>query len=216
MAMFDTHLAIGTTLSGALAAVVATTSTVTTGMALGLVVAGAVGSVLPDLDSPTSRPTRVTYSLLSMTLALLFCVEVAGGVPLWSMPVIYASIFLSSRMLLARIFEAFSTHRGMVHSLPAAVLAALLVVNGAHFGLAVDITLSWWLGIFVLWGFLVHLLLDEVYAVNIAGVRFKRSFGSAVKLWGQMVPTVLCYAAVLVLWLLAPAVPKEILAMAGW
>ena len=34
-------------------------------------------------------------------------------------------------------------------------------------------------------GFLSHLLLDEIYSVDCHGLRLKKSFGTALKLWGH-------------------------------
>ncbi len=42
--------------------------------------------------------------------------------------------------------------------------------------------LAWSVGVFVGAGAIVHLLLDELYSVDLSNVRIKRSFGSALKL----------------------------------
>ncbi len=42
---------------------------------------------------------------------------------------------------------------------------------------------AWMAGLFVFIGFLIHLILDEIYAVDFSGARLKRSFGSALKLF---------------------------------
>jgi hypothetical protein len=43
--------------------------------------------------------------------------------------------------------------------------------------------LAWLTGLFVLIGFITHLVLDEIYAVDIEGAAIKKSFGTALKLF---------------------------------
>ena len=44
-------------------------------------------------------------------------------------------------------------------------------------------TLAWLTGLFVLIGFIIHLVLDEIYSVDIEGAAIKKSFGTALKLF---------------------------------
>lgn len=67
---------------------------------------------------------------------------------------------------------------------------------------------AWLCGVFVLLGFLVHLLLDEFYSVNLYGKKLlKSSFGTAFCLGNlnQPLGTVALYAAVIGLFLLCPS-----------
>lgn len=38
---------------------------------------------------------------------------------------------------------------------------------------------------FFIGGFLIHLLLDEIYSIDLAGTRLKKSFGTAIKLYDK-------------------------------
>jgi hypothetical protein len=85
------------------------------------------------------------------------------------------------------IFYRITVHRGMFHSLPAALIAAEIVfLAHDHPGLTDKLVLSG--GVFV--GFLSHLVLDEIYSVDISGVvpKLKASAGSALKLASKSVP----------------------------
>jgi len=42
---------------------------------------------------------------------------------------------------------------------------------------------SWLSGLFIGFGFIVHLLLDEIYSVDLSNKRMKKSFGTALKLY---------------------------------
>ena len=44
-------------------------------------------------------------------------------------------------------------------------------------------------GLFVLLGYIIHLILDEIYAVDFTGAHLKRSFGSALKLFESRSPS---------------------------
>jgi len=44
---------------------------------------------------------------------------------------------------------------------------------------------AWMAGLFVFLGYVIHLVLDEMYSVDITGARIKRSFGSALKLFDR-------------------------------
>jgi hypothetical protein len=43
-------------------------------------------------------------------------------------------------------------------------------------------------------GFLSHLVLDEVFSVDLRGARVNRAFGTALKLWGSPLATLGIYA----------------------
>ena len=96
---------------------------------------------------------------------LLSCAGVVGGIfPLWT------------------LFQKFSVHRGAIHSINAALLFSLVSAALSYhiFGKS-DFT-AWLLALFIFLGFILHLLLDEIYSVDFMGYRLKRSFGSALKL----------------------------------
>ena len=88
-------------------------------------------------------------------------------------------MFLFIRFVVALWIKKVTTHRGMIHSIPMAVLCGELVffvVTGsvaARFVKASALTA----------GFLSHLILDEVYSIDSTGaaLRIKKSFGTALK-----------------------------------
>jgi hypothetical protein len=82
----------------------------------------------------------------------------------------------------------------MFHSLPAAIIAAelgfLLLSNP-------EMKLRLYTAGAILAGFMSHLLLDEIYSVDLryGFPRFKKSFGTAIKVWGKgWWPNISCYA----------------------
>jgi hypothetical protein len=95
-----------------------------------------------------------------------------------------AGMYVAIRFGLARILAKYTVHRGMFHSIPAAIVFAGLafLVTGCS-----NLNLRYYKAGGVLLGYLSHLLLDEIYSVQFARGRFqlKRSFGTALKWWGK-------------------------------
>jgi hypothetical protein len=120
---------------------------------------------------------------------------------------IWLAAFLFFRWAVFWLLETFTVHRGLFHSLPAAILAGLLGVTACFHGLALTALEAWLGGAFVCFGYLVHLLLDEAYSVNLFGARQRRSLGTAFKLGrlDQLPATLLLYLLLPLAWLAAPA-----------
>ncbi len=92
-------------------------------------------------------------------------------------------IFITVRYLLFYLFTRLTVHRGVFHSILATVFFILLATNISFHVLQENALLAWLNGIFIGLGFIIHLLLDEIYSVDVANVRLKRSFGTAIKLY---------------------------------
>jgi hypothetical protein len=88
------------------------------------------------------------------------------------------------RFGVTRLIRKYTVHRGMFHSIPAGLVFAgvAFLVCGSS-----PIEIRCYKAGGVLAGFMSHLLLDEIYAVQWKGGRwrFKKSFGTALKLWGD-------------------------------
>jgi membrane-bound metal-dependent hydrolase YbcI (DUF457 family) len=80
--------------------------------------------------------------------------------------------------------KAYTRHRGMFHSLPAAAIFAELTYLACD---CPDNSLRLFKAGAVLIGFMSHLILDEIWAVQFrGGFRLKSSFGTALKLWDKV------------------------------
>ncbi len=152
------------------------------------VVAGALCSVagmLPDLDSDSGIPQREMLCFVSVMVPMLMLqrfvqVGMTPELMVFAAGLMYALI----RFGFGSIFRRFTKHRGMWHSIPAAMIAGLLTyLVGLCPEMGIRMLKSW----AVVLGFLSHLLLDEIYSVDLNGVRVrvKRSFGTALKWFGD-------------------------------
>jgi membrane-bound metal-dependent hydrolase YbcI (DUF457 family) len=90
-------------------------------------------------------------------------------------------MYLAIRFGVAWLFRRLTVHRGMFHSLPAALIAAELVFLADN-GPDTPGRMTLAVGVFL--GFLSHLVLDELYSVDTRGlkVRLNKAAGSALKL----------------------------------
>ena len=181
MADFNTHVfgAAAVISLGATCATKLLALTMPEGLMLMMV--GMVGGVLPDIDLRSSQPSRALFSVLGVFAGLtwLFAnMETLTGLELWLGTI---SVYLLVRFPMAYVFHRMTVHRGVLHSLIAAIMAGVLSCAVAYQQLNASELQSWLLGLSMTSGYLVHLVLDEIYSVDFTGVRIRRSFGSAVK-----------------------------------
>lgn len=158
----------------------------------------AVAGMLPDLDLDHGRPAQELFGMLAGVAPLLL----VGRVLQWlhlpndremvmlGMVVLYALI----RYVLSRVIPYLSVHRGMFHSIPALLIAAELAY--LSYPTAV-IRVKLLVAAGVALGFFSHLLLDEIYSVELNGVKvgLKKSSGTALKMFGEaFLPNVFTFA----------------------
>jgi membrane-bound metal-dependent hydrolase YbcI (DUF457 family) len=185
LANFATHIGVGTVVSGALATITLAADVISEESLVAVTLAGVLGSVLPDIDLKDSRASRAMFSGLAVFLS--FCVLFINAdkysiAELW---LIWLGSFVIVRYGAEAAFHRFSYHRGIWHSLLAALffwfVTAIVFkyVLGRHEGVA------WLAGSFVFIGYLTHLVLDEMFSVDLMGRRLKASFGSALKIYDE-------------------------------
>ena len=124
MANFPTHIGVGTVVSGALATVTLATDVVTPRDLVAVTLAGVLGSVLPDIDLKDSRPSRAMFAGLAMffSFAVLFSVESRYSIA--EMLILWLGTLFLVRYAAGNLFHRFSYHRGIWHSLLAAVFSS--------------------------------------------------------------------------------------------
>ncbi len=154
----------------------------------------AIGALTPDLDSDSGVPIRELFSLAGAVFPLFLIPRLRhAGVPLDQALCIMIGSYLFIRYGLSHILKRLSVHRGMFHSIPALCVAGLAVFDVYHHE-RIDVRV--YLAGSMMVGFLSHLILDELFAVDLRGLpRFKKSFGTALKLSSDSWPaTLFCYA----------------------
>ena len=181
MADFKTHISTSTTL-GVLYGVggyFAFDFTIPQSMVAGALCS--VGGMLPDLDSDSGIPQREMLCFVSVLVPMLMLRRMEElGLDREMMVFTAGLLYVFIRFGIGWVFKRFTKHRGMWHSIPAAIIAGLatyLVCLSPEF--EVRVFKAW----AVVLGFVSHLVLDEIYSVDLSGnsIRVKRSFGTAMK-----------------------------------
>lgn len=182
MANFATHIGVGTVVSGALATVTLGADVIDRQSLVAVALAGVVGSILPDIDLKDSRPSKALFSGLAIffSFAVLFCA--AGKYSLVELWILWLGTLGGIRYGAHAVFHQIAIHRGVWHSLLAAVFSALCAVLVFKYMLGFHDGIAWLGGAFLAAGYLTHLILDELYSVDVMDTRIKASFGTALKL----------------------------------
>lgn len=182
MANFPTHIAIGSLVSGTLATVTLAADVVAPENLVAVTMAGILGSVLPDIDLKDSRPSRAMFSGLAAFFAGVALFTIAFQFSIAEMWLLLIATFLGVRYGAKTIFHRMSYHRGIYHSLLAAVFFAFLTAAAYKHLLNRHEGVAWLAAAFMLVGYITHLVLDEIYSVDVMDTRIKSSFGTALKL----------------------------------
>jgi len=198
MANFQTHLSVA-----AAGSLIATTlclesDLVNQPQALALFATGTLAGLLPDIDSDHSIPTRLIFNVLSFAVSIAVIIVFQGMMGLYYLLGLALIAALTVRYVVYGLFASVTEHRGLFHSLPAALLFGLATFSLTHYLFGLPLNLAWLAAAFVSGGYILHLLLDEFYSVDFVGASIKSSFGSALTVFsrGSWFSYLLLYAAV--------------------
>lgn len=183
MANFETHLSFAAIGSGLLATTCLGAGLCGPKEAMMLWMMGTAGGILPDIDSDHSSAIRMIFVSLAVFvswLTMLNWVESYSILELW---IVCGVTYLLVRHVAMRCFSKFTVHRGIFHSLVAAAFFWFSMTAICYHFLRFNELLSWMMGLFLFFGFILHLSLDEMYSVDLMNTRIKRSFGTALKVF---------------------------------
>ena len=152
-----------------------------------------LGGMLPDLDGDTGVAVREIIPLLAAAVPILM-LPVFGhwGLDREETFLAILGIYFLIRFGVGVPFKKLTRHRGMWHSIPAAIncgLICMIICSYQELGprafKASAITI----------GFLSHLILDELYSIDLLRFRIKNSLGTAFKLFSRtrVWPNILTY-----------------------
>jgi membrane-bound metal-dependent hydrolase YbcI (DUF457 family) len=152
------------------------------------IVSGAMcgfAGMLPDLDSDYGVPLRETMAFCAATIPMLLVKRFESLLLSHDAMVLAAvGMYLFVRFGVTKLIRKYTVHRGMFHSFPALFIfagLAFLITGASPFAERCFKAGG------VAGGCLSHLILDEIYAIEWKGGRwrFKKSFGTAMKFWGD-------------------------------
>ncbi len=141
--------------------------------------------MLPDLDSDYGVPLREAMAFTAaLAPMLLIGYFQRFGLSHDAMALAAVGLYLGVRFGVTGLIRRYTVHRGMFHSIP-----AMLIFGGLAFLVSGTSPLE--VRCFkaggVMGGCFSHLLLDEIYSIEWKGGRWrlKKSFGTAIKFWGD-------------------------------
>lgn len=161
-----------------------------------------VAGMLPDIDSDSGVPLRESLSFAAAVISMMMVHRFQQlGFSAETIVLAGAGAYLTVRFGFGELLRRYTVHRGMFHSLPAALIAAeLAFLLGTG-----DLTIRYYKAGGVLLGYLSHLTLDELFSLKWyhGHLRLKKSFGTALKLFGAgWWPNLSAYAKLAILtWL---------------
>ena len=188
MANFTTHIAVGTVAAGALATLTLAADVVAPENLVAVTMAGVLGSVLPDIDLKDSRPSRAMFAGLGIFFSFAVLVHAATELSIAELWMLWLGTLLLVRYGLHAAFHRLAVHRGIWHSILAGLFSAVATAIVFKYALGKHEGVAWLAAGFLFVGFLVHLVLDEIYSVDVMDTRVKSSFGTALKLYDRRHP----------------------------
>jgi membrane-bound metal-dependent hydrolase YbcI (DUF457 family) len=188
MASYVGHLTFSTALGAAYGAAGAVAMNLDWGPAFLGASLTAVGGLLPDLDSQSGVPVRELFGLGAVVVPFMLVHRIGahGFTPEQTLAIMFA-LYITIRYGVSAVFKKLTVHRGIYHSIPAMVIAGLIVFLCYH---SPNVNLRLYLAAGTMLGFLSHLVLDELCSVDFNGVSIKLNqfAGSALKIkshsWG--------------------------------
>jgi len=144
---------------------------------------GTIGGLLPDLDSDNSTPIKLGFNITSFIFAFGLVMHWRNELSLLSLMVLWLVGYGFMRYVVFYVFTNLTVHRGVIHSVPYMAILGLGLTCLSYYGAQLPLTASWFYGLFLFGGALVHLSLDEMYSVNLSNMKMKRSSGTAMKFY---------------------------------
>jgi membrane-bound metal-dependent hydrolase YbcI (DUF457 family) len=151
---------------------------------VGLLSAGfcSMAGMLPDIDSNSSRSFQECIYFAAGLCAVMIIERMRFfGFDHNTIMLSGAITFLFVRFAIGGLVKKLTVHRGMFHSIPAALLAGELVfcLSSGEFGERIVKSFA------IVAGYLSHLILDEICSIDNTGkkIKLKQSFGTALKFY---------------------------------
>ncbi|MBR2537591.1 MAG: metal-dependent hydrolase [Hyphomicrobium sp.] len=189
MANFTTHIAVGTVVSGALATLTLAADVVAPENLVAVTLAGVLGSVLPDIDLKDSRASKTMFAGLGIFFSFAALFNAATKFSIAELWIIWLGTLVLVRYGLHYVFHRTSVHRGIWHSLIAGVFSSVATALVFFYVLKKPEGVAWLAAGFMMIGYITHLVLDEMYSVDVMDTRIKASFGTALKIFDRRYPS---------------------------
>ncbi len=209
MANFNTHFAVGAIASATISSTLLSMTILKPTEAVMAFAIGTFGSLMPDIDSDNSKAIGVGFTIISLLITILFIFAEIITYSIVELIIMGGAIFYTIRFGLIGAFRKVSRHRGIFHSIPVALIWGLLTTLIAYYFFYANSLVSWIYGFVMSFGYIVHLILDEIYSVDLGNRRVKKSAGTALKLfkiknYSDAIKYIIIYFILISLYLISP------------
>ena len=202
MANFKTHL-----IAGVITSSFATGYLYNSGLekpieVLPFITLGVIGTFLPDIDSDNSTSLRIVFKVLAVVLPSVIIIKLSSHLSVIQLIVVTLITIIFLWIILFVGLSALTVHRGIIHSVPTGIMFSLATICIFQKVPLISNDIPLCAGIILFTGFITHLILDELFSFNLAGLQLKRSFGTALKFIfiGDFIPALLMYLSILILY----------------
>ncbi|QDV30009.1 hypothetical protein Spb1_19360 [Planctopirus ephydatiae] len=144
-----------------------------------------IAGMMPDLDSDSGIPARETITFAAAIIPMILMNRlISSGLSAEQLVLVGIPLYLFIRFAIGTLLKRFTIHRGMFHSIPAIAIAGMigfLICDADMHGARIYKTIA------VMLGYTTHLVLDEIWSVNLNGAvpTLKKSFGTALKFFSN-------------------------------
>lgn len=200
MADFKTHSVLGTAAGSAFGFLCGIAGALTPVRSILAAVLFSLASVLPDLDSNTGTAKKFLFETLAVLAPALIVLHLELETAEQGVLLLLLLFFLI-RYPMEFLFERGTTHHGIFHSIPMALVLAAGTLALFH---ASPPAVRRLYAAAAGGGYLFHLIVDEIWAFGLFGLGAKKSFGSSLKLYSDSFwATLAAYLTALLLFYLA-------------
>ena len=209
MANFNTHFMVASGESAVVSGTLLSMEVVSPEEAVIAFLLGIFGGLLPDIDSARSTAIKVGFNVFSLLVTAMVVFIKSSTYSLIEMFIVAGFVFSGIRFTFLDFFRKISKHRGMFHSIPVAFIFGIVVSILMQYFFSINSLVAWVYGFMITTGYFVHLILDEIYSVDLENKRMKKSAGTAMK-FGRFktkkdtLQTVVIYASIPLLMRIAP------------
>lgn len=206
MASFEQHINGAVLASGLLIAPLHSASILDINQSLIALSLGILGGILPDIDLDNSKPIQISFRILSLFIPLLILLLISSDISFLTMFFIWVLSSITLYIIFFKLILSLTIHRGIFHSIPMAILFGQISTTILIYLFGYDITFSTIAGMFLSFGYLIHLILDEIVSLNVFGMSIKNSFGTAFKIIDNqnMIGTFFVYLLIVALFIFIP------------
>jgi len=224
MANFNTHFMVGATASAVLSGTLLSMEVIYPPQAVMAFALGTFGSLMPDIDSDHSKSIGIGFTVVSLLVTILSVFIKSSTYSLIEMWLMAGVVFSSIRFGLIGAFRKVSKHRGMFHSIPVALIWGVVTAIVMHMFFGLNSLISWVYALMMSWGYIVHLILDEIYSVDLENRRIKKSSGTALKFFKlktsvDKIQNVIIYAVLFGLIIISPdttMIEESVFSLEAW